>query len=403
MSNLDRPRLLSFTLDDWPVLGGPASIMLTDGVAVLVGRNGSGKSAILEGLVGIASIATENKFSNLLISRQALPKSFVVDILTPEKRCLRYEYSWVILSAEEDTLDIDNLELEANTQARYSWNDDCYYLDGDKENLWKTEYGETALNTVNGEESFSAILGSIGLLSGRGLRNQKLPVEMEWLHKVLKNYKILNKQEIHKFSLRNESLLKQEGRDFTMDLANFVNHLAYRILRLEELSRHELEDICARIGLAKSVVIQEFSIADSGVSEARKQHIFEVLIDGINIGYLSDGTLRVLSVLVELISPSSFQSMMIIEEPEQQIHPSLLSKLLNEIQAYTLERDLIIVTHSPQVVSEMQPNQIHLVERTSGRTTVRKLSPSEVNNVYVYLTEEGDLGEWVYSGILDDE
>jgi hypothetical protein len=43
MSDSNPPRLLSFTLDGWPVLGGPVTISLNDGVAVLVGRNGAGK------------------------------------------------------------------------------------------------------------------------------------------------------------------------------------------------------------------------------------------------------------------------------------------------------------------------------------------------------------------------
>ncbi|MFM7579588.1 MAG: ATP-binding protein [Microcystaceae cyanobacterium] len=60
MSDSELPRLLSFTLDGWPVLGGPVTITLNDGVAVLVGRNGAGKSAILEGFMAISSFALGN-------------------------------------------------------------------------------------------------------------------------------------------------------------------------------------------------------------------------------------------------------------------------------------------------------------------------------------------------------
>jgi predicted ATPase len=54
MSDSNPPRLLSFTLDGWTVLGGPVTISLNDSVAVLVGRNGAGKSAILEGFRAIS-------------------------------------------------------------------------------------------------------------------------------------------------------------------------------------------------------------------------------------------------------------------------------------------------------------------------------------------------------------
>ena len=33
---------------------------------------------------------------------------------------------------------------------------------------------------------------------------------------------------------------------------------------------------------------------------------------------------------------------------------------------------------------------------------VRKLGEDEIHNVVEYLCEEGNLGEWIYSGILDE-
>jgi predicted ATPase len=58
LPNPSQPRLLSFALDGWDVLGGRVSVSLTDGIEVLVGRNGAGKSAILEGFKAISSWAT---------------------------------------------------------------------------------------------------------------------------------------------------------------------------------------------------------------------------------------------------------------------------------------------------------------------------------------------------------
>jgi len=45
---------------------------------------------------------------------------------------------------------------------------------------------------------------------------------------------------------------------------------------------------------------------------------------------------------------SSPSSTIIIEEPETQIHPAMLAKLLNEIETYTYGQNLIISTHSPK-------------------------------------------------------
>ena len=65
--------------------------------------------------------------------------------------------------------------------------------------------------------------------------------------------------------------------------------------------------------------------------------------------------------------------------------------------------NLILSTHSPQVVSWTSPDKIILVHRDNGRTFVRKLGEDQIHNVIEYLSEDGELGEWIYSGILDDE
>jgi predicted ATPase len=80
----------------------------------------------------------------------------------------------------------------------------------------------------------------------------------------------------------------------------------------------------------------------------------------------------------------------------------MLAKLLNEIKSYTWDENLIISTHSPQVVAWTKPENISLVYRNQGRTSVRKLEEGEIEKVVDYLCEEGDLGDWIYSGILDE-
>ena len=80
----------------------------------------------------------------------------------------------------------------------------------------------------------------------------------------------------------------------------------------------------------------------------------------------------------------------------------MLEKLLNEIESYTYGQNLILSTHSPQVVSWTQPDKINLVYRQNSQTFVRKLAGNEMKSVVAYLNEEGSLGDLVYSGILDD-
>ena len=86
-SNTNQPRLLSFTLDGWSVLGSRVTVSLENGVAVLVGRNGAGKSAILEGFEAI-SLCAIGRFNQLVYDSESFPKILEIEILTPTARRL---------------------------------------------------------------------------------------------------------------------------------------------------------------------------------------------------------------------------------------------------------------------------------------------------------------------------
>src|SRR5262249_4081231 len=135
------------------------------------------------------------------------------------------------------------------------------------------------------------------------------------------------------------------------------------------------------------------------VPPSRRRDVASVLVDGTDFGLLSDGTLRVIEILVWLIMPEL--KLLLIEEPETAVHPGLLAKLLAEIEAYSADSPIVISTQSPQVVSWADPLAIRLVERRSGRTEVRRLRDEEVARLSGYLHDEGTLGDFVYSGALD--
>ena len=122
-----------------------------------------------------------------------------------------------------------------------------------------------------------------------------------------------------------------------------------------------------------------------------------VRVDGVNLGMVSDGTQRVLEILLAMLAPGT--SMLILEEPETSLHPGLVVRLLHELDA--CEAQLLITTHSPQVVSHFSPKQLRLVERKAGKTHVRALPTEQAERLTEYLNE-GTLGEYVFQGGLDD-
>jgi predicted ATP-dependent endonuclease of OLD family len=230
---------------------------------------------------------------------------------------------------------------------------------------------------------------------------------MQWVYAVLSGVRLLGKTPIRQTYSRRPSLLQvSRQRPFSTSslLYREVDGLARKILRMKIEELNEFESICQRIGLGSKITIQKFILSEESkerTEDENEEYITSVSLDGVNIGLLSDGTLRVLSLLIELIA-SHPSVTTIIEEPETQIHPGMLAKLLNEIETYTFGENLILSTHSPQVVAWTSPDKINLVYRDHGQTIVRKLHEEEIQKVVEYLCEEGDLGDWLYSGILDE-
>jgi predicted ATP-dependent endonuclease of OLD family len=398
------PRLLSFTLDGWSVLGGPVTVSLEDRVAVLVGRNGAGKSAILEGFEAIASRAIGKVNGLQPYEIDSIPRILIIEILTPFGRRLEYKYELIDNIYIEVEPDPNDAAAEV-VLAQLSWDDCCQYIDCDSEIIWTTELGVTTFETE--DNKISTILGKTSSLAAR--RQQypesitgKIPDEMNWIYSVLIGVRLVGKNTIRQNSRRHPSFLRNSRQGFLLGSSSLIDSLARQILYLSPQELDELMMICRRIGLAQKISTKSFESNEEVQQNSKdKESLHAVLLDETNIGLLSDGTLRILSILVGLIK-SAPGSTTIVEEPEMQIHPGLLEKLLNEIEAYTFEDNLVLSSHSPQVVAWTDPNKINLVYRQDDRTYVRKLGEDDIHQVTRYLQEDGNLGEWIYSGILDE-
>jgi predicted ATPase len=400
LPSTDQPCLLSFTLDNSTALGGSVTVDLFNRAAILVGRNGAGKSAILEGFESISLRAIGRRDRGRLVDSDSMPRILDIEISTPTERRLRYRYELIVGSITPDDQDVDDSTNEGSEEGQFSWNELCQYIDGEQEIQWTTESGVTFLYN-NNEKRDAVILGDTNSLRrGQLAENSQLnfPEEMQWIHSVLKGVRLLGKTPVRQTVRRRPSLLWVSSKGIQgFGLADSLARKIFRRVAIGELD--ELESVCQRIGLGSKITVQKF--VPSNELRENEDEYASVLLDGVNIGLLSDGTLRVLSILLELIT-LPLNATTIIEEPEAQIHPGMLAKLLNEIEAYTFEGNLILSTHSPQVVAWTKPDKINIVYRDCGQTNIRKLHEQEIQTVVEYLYEEGDLGEWLYSGVLDE-
>lgn len=174
--------------------------------------------------------------------------------------------------------------------------------------------------------------------------------------------------------------------------------MALRLVGWFENKRELFDHFAAltqRLGVARRIDVK---IESADTSEGDKADVAawaSVSFDGIDFGLLSDGTLRIVEILLGFVDPKI--SMLILEEPETGLHPGLLHRLLAEVDAHTLDRQVILSTHSPLVVDWAKPSEIRLVERTGGKTTVRSFGSVEKESLKRYLNDDYGLSDYIYS------
>ena len=111
---------------------------------------------------------------------------------------------------------------------------------------------------------------------------------------------------------------------------------------------------------------------------------------------ISDGTLRLLAMIVALYGGSS---LVVLEEPENCIHPYLLETFMHLVRDSPSQ--VLITTHSPYLLDHVKPEEVYLVGKKDLETKVRKLSTAkEMERVKRFLEEGGTLGEAWYSGVI---
>jgi len=112
---------------------------------------------------------------------------------------------------------------------------------------------------------------------------------------------------------------------------------------------------------------------------------------------LSDGTMRWLFLVTLLLDPQP-GPMLAIEEPELGLHPDLMSRLAELLVDAAGRTQLIVTTHSPQLVSAFsdRPEDVVICERHGGSTEFRRLDPAPLT----HWLESYSLGEAWRAGEL---
>jgi len=104
--------------------------------------------------------------------------------------------------------------------------------------------------------------------------------------------------------------------------------------------------------------------------------------------YVSDGTIKMFAYLVLLNDPNPFP-LLCVEEPENFLHPKLLSELAEEFREYSLKGGQVFVSsHSPEFVNALKLEELFWISKECGYSKIFRAKDDEIVRS---LVEAGDL------------
>jgi predicted ATPase len=113
---------------------------------------------------------------------------------------------------------------------------------------------------------------------------------------------------------------------------------------------------------------------------------------------LSDGTIEIITLLIILFFEE--KSVVFIEEPERHLHPYLLSRLVSLMKDASKNKQIIVTTHSSEIVKHADIKDILLVSRSEeGNSEIKR--PADNEQVKVFLKNELGLEDLFVQNLLD--
>ena len=106
--------------------------------------------------------------------------------------------------------------------------------------------------------------------------------------------------------------------------------------------------------------------------------------------YVSDGTIKMLAYLTLLYDPEP-HPLLCVEEPENQLYPTLLLELAEEFRAYANRGGQVFVsTHSPDFLNAARLDEVFWLQKKGGYTRLRRAS--EDKQVAAYMQDGDQMG-----------
>ncbi len=114
--------------------------------------------------------------------------------------------------------------------------------------------------------------------------------------------------------------------------------------------------------------------------------------------FISDGTIEIITLIDILFFER--RNFVAIEEPEKNLHPALLQKLIELMKGASKNKQLIITTHSPEIINYVDIKNIFIIKRDKDGFSIIKKAENDKELKY-FLNENISISQLFSDGILN--
>lgn len=397
--------------------------ILFDNITALVALNNFGKSNVLSGIdFGLDFIkASIEEKRNMMSNSNLIPIN-----CSMIGRNYRYEM--------EVSADIDNKECIIQYGYEFEWN-----INEDKEPKIVSEFLKVKLNEKG--QKFTQLINrtvdtALYKSSETGRCSSKIKVEdTELVVNKLRAYdelyyaQIITKLNGMKIYMENNLDAKnfyrpdpiiRKGFENEMINADNLPRVIYNLKKQNPDKFELLKDVYFQLFPdIEDVIVREFKLNAAEGNQLREDASFiftnsvyvlfvkeKNLAKPVNFSVMSDGAKRVFMILTKIIVSSvSNISLIAIEEPENSVHPGLFQAYIQIISQLLDDCKVIITSHSPYVVSYLNPSWIHVgMNRRAGVAeffTFKKSGQKQLENDAARFNMS--MGDYLFSMLADSE
>ncbi|MGG0619248.1 AAA family ATPase [Bacillus altitudinis] len=116
---------------------------------------------------------------------------------------------------------------------------------------------------------------------------------------------------------------------------------------------------------------------------------------------LSDGTINITALIVALFFEED-KDILFFEEPERNIHPQLLSGILNLMKEVSQKKQIILTSHNPYIVKDVDPDNVIFIKRGADGFS-KTIAPSKNEIFKTFISNDLNLEDIFVNDMIFEE